>query len=413
PGGLRWVWGKPVRAAARRRAGGGTGWMAYYLETIDKRIYSDISTMHSCSLMAAALISGSAIVIVHSLSAAGGSCRSVHRGEIYRRLPMRRRTVLGLGGGVLLAGGAACGDVEGGRPDRSATATIVLGFSQVGSESGWRLANTKSIKDSAELSNVELHFDDGQGKQENQIKAIRSFIAEKVDVIAFSPVIESGWDQVLTEAKRAGIPVVLTDRLIDSPDTTLYRSSVGADFIAEGNQAGLFLLKEYEGDGRAINVVELAGTPNSAPTKQRTQGFLEVIGQQPKFRMLGSVSGQWTRVGGAKAMRTLLSRHERIDVVFAQNDDMGLGALGVLERAGLEPGKDVKLITVDATRAGLTALAAGKLNFVVECSPVIGKMLMKVVVDIYLGGTVRKRVLSEKVGFDQATAKIVLPDRVY
>ncbi len=326
---------------------------------------------------------------------------------------MHRRTVLGLGGTALLSSITACGDVQKTASAEWATATIILGFAQVGTESGWRLANTQSVKQAAENANVKLLFADGQGRQENQIAAIRSFIEQRVDVIAFSPIVETGWDEVLRSARDADIPVVLTDRLIDSADHTLYRSSVGADFIAEGNQAGLFLLKEYEDIQRPVNIVVLEGTADSAPTKQRAEGFLEIIRKQPKFRLLGSASGDWTRPGGAKAMRTLLSRHDRIDVVFAQNDDMGLGAIGVLEQDGRVPGKDVKLITVDATRAGLTALAAGKLNFVVECSPVIGELLMEVVVDIYLGGTVPKRVLSEKVGFDRQGARQALPGRVY
>jgi ABC-type sugar transport system substrate-binding protein len=328
-------------------------------------------------------------------------------------MSMNRRTVLGLGGTALLSSLTACARTRDSTTAEWATATIILGFSQVGAEGGWRLANTQSIKEAADNANVDLVFSDGQGKQENQIAAIRSFIDQKVDVIAFSPIVETGWDEVLRSARDAKIPVVLTDRLIDPPDETLYRSSVGADFIAEGNQAGLYLLKEYENERDTINIVVLEGTADAAPTKQRAEGFLEIIKKQPKFRVLDSLSGDWTRTGGAKAMRTLVKRHDKIDVVFAQNDDMGLGAVDVLEKDGQEPGKDVQLITVDGTRAALTALAAGKLNFVVECSPVIGKLLMEVVTDIYLGGTVPKRVLSEKVGFDQEGARKALPNRLY
>ncbi len=326
---------------------------------------------------------------------------------------MNRRAVLGLGGTALLSSITACGNTEEKASADWATAAIRLGFSQVGAEGGWRAANTQSIKESAANSNVDLTFSDGQGKQENQIAAIRSFIDQKVDVIAFSPIVETGWSEVLGLARAAKIPVVLTDRLIDPPDDTLYRSSVGADFISEGNQAALYLLQEFQNVRRTVTVVVLEGVADAAPTKQRAQGFREILEKQPRFEVVDSLSGQWTRAGGATAMRTLVKRHDRIDAVFAQNDDMGLGAADVLERDGRQPGTDVKLVTVDGTRAALTALAAGRLNYVVECSPVIGPLLMDVVVNIYLGGTVPRRVLSKTVGFDREGARKALPKRVY
>jgi simple sugar transport system substrate-binding protein len=327
---------------------------------------------------------------------------------------MHRRKFLEIGTAGLIATVAGCRSAE---PESAFTKPvnkkIVLGFSQVGAEGGWRLANTKSIKEAAPLANVQLRFADAEGKQENQISHIQSFIDERVDVIAFSPIVEQGWDQVLNRAKAAGVPVVLTDRLIDSPDTSLYTSSIGADFIAEGNLAALYLAQDYADRGTQVNIVEIQGAPGAAPTKQRTEGFLEAIARKPRMRLVDKEPGDWTQASGAKAMRKLLDRRSDIDAVFAQNDDMGLGAAEVLEKEGLKPGTDVRLVTVDATKAGMTALAAGRLNYIVECSPLIGRQLMDVVVDIYLGGSVSKRVLSEKIVFDRRMAQEVLPDRVY
>src|SRR3954465_9239521 len=141
---------------------------------------------------------------------------------------------------------------------------ITLGFSQVGAESGWRTANTKNVQESAKTAGIELKFSDAQQKQENQIKAIRSYIQQKVDVIAFSPVVETGWDTVLLEAKRANIPVILTDRAVDSEDKTLYKTFLGSDFVTEGKKAGEWLVKDSEGKSE-VNVVELQGTTGAAP----------------------------------------------------------------------------------------------------------------------------------------------------
>src|SRR5690349_12588042 len=185
---------------------------------------------------------------------------------------------------------AGCGSDDGGGSSSGASSgggggdNITLGFAQVGAESGWRTANTKSIQDSAKEAGVDLKFSDAQQKQENQIKAIRSYIQQKVDIIAFSPVIESGWDAVLNEAKRANIPVILTDRAVDSKDTSLYKTFIGSDFVKEGNKAGEWAVKEFA-DAKEVNIAELQGTTGSAPAVDRKQGFTDVISKDPKFKI--------------------------------------------------------------------------------------------------------------------------------
>ena len=310
---------------------------------------------------------------------------------------------------------AACGG-GGGGGDAAAGAgedTLTLGFSQVGAESGWRTANTKSVQDSAAAAGIELQFSDAQQKQENQIKAIRSFIQQRVDVIAFSPVVESGWDTVLLEAKRANIPVILTDRAVDSTDTTLYKTFLGSDFIEEGRKAGQWLLQNVDASAGPVNIVELQGTTGSAPAIDRQEGFAEVIAQNPNLKVIASQTGDFTRSGGRQVMEAFLKSHPDIDVLYAHNDDMGLGAIEAIEAAGKVPGQDIKIITVDAVKDGMQALADGKINFIVECNPLLGPQLMDLVKKVAAGEEVPARVVTEETTFDAEAAKTALPSRQY
>jgi len=322
---------------------------------------------------------------------------------------LRRRIAALLGAALVATVLGACG----GGDDAGGSDSLILGFSQVGAESGWRTANTKSIQDAAAEAGIELKFSDAQGKQENQIKAIRSFITQRVDVIAFSPVVESGWDTVLKEAQDAGIPVILTDRAIDSPDESLYESFIGSDFVMEGQKAGEWLVDEYQDETGPVNIVELEGTPGAAPANDRKAGFAEVVGADSKFDIIASQTGQFTRTDGKQTMETFLKTYDDIDVLYAHNDDMGLGAIEAIEAAGLTPGEDITIITVDAVKDGMTALSEGKINFIVECSPLLGPQLMDLAQKVADGQSVEKRVLTEETTFTPEQAAEVLPDRQY
>ena len=290
---------------------------------------------------------------------------------------------------------------------------IVLGFAQVGAESGWRTANTKSIQESAAAAGIELKFSDAQQKQENQIKAIRSFIQQKVDVIAFSPVVESGWDTVLKEAKDAGIPVVLTDRAIDSPDTSLYVSFLGSDFVEEGRRAGRWLVEQFKDHDGEVNIVELQGTVGSAPAIDRKAGFEEIIKDDPKFKIIASQTGDFTRAKGKEVMQAFLKAHKNIDVLYAHNDDMALGAIQAMEAAGLKPGEDIIIISVDGIRDAFVAASEGKINFIVECNPLLGPQLMDLVKKVVAGESVPKRIVTEERTFTIEEAIAELPNRQY
>ncbi|RDU96868.1 LacI family transcriptional regulator [Trinickia dinghuensis] len=291
---------------------------------------------------------------------------------------------------------------------------ITLGFAQVGAESAWRTANTVSVKEAAKDAGINLKFSDAQQKQENQIRAIRSYIAQKVNVIAFSPVVESGWEPVLQEAKKAGIPVILTDRAIDVKDKSLYTTMIGSDFLEEGRRAGRWLEEEYKNNPGPINIAELQGTVGSAPANDRHAGLMEIIKNDPKFKIIASQSGDFTLAGGKQVMEAFAKTYgKQINVVYAHNDDMALGAIQAMEEAGMKPGTDVKVVSFDATKGGFQAMIAGKINVDVECSPLLGPQLMSAVKDLVAGKTLPKRIVTKETVFPQNVAAQILPSRKY
>ena len=326
----------------------------------------------------------------------------------------KNRFALAMAGAAILALSVLAVGASSKSNATSATAgNITLGFSQVGSESGWRAANTKSIQSSAKAAGINLKFSDAQQKQQNQIQAIRSYIQQHVNVIAFSPVVASGWDAVLNEAKRAKIPVILTDRAVDSKDPTLYKTFLGSDFIREGRYVGQWVLNNYKNAKGPVNIVELEGTTGSSPAIDRKKGFSDVIKANPNLHVIASQTGEFTRAKGKEVMTAFLKANPKIDLLFAQNDDMGLGAIEAIEAAGLTPGKDIKIVTIDAVHDGMAALAAGKINFIAECSPLLGPQLMALVKQVVAGKAVPHRIVTKETTFNQAQAKAALPTRKY
>ena len=291
---------------------------------------------------------------------------------------------------------------------------IVIGFSQIGAESEWRTANSESIKASAKEAGIDLKFSDAQQKQENQIKALRSFIAQKVDVIAFSPVVESGWGTVLREAKAAKIPVILSDRAVDEKDDSLWVAFMGSDFVEEGRRAGRWLtdkLKDQKGD---VNIVELQGTVGSAPAIDRKKGFEEVIKADPKFKIIRSQTGDFTRAKGKEVMEAFLKAEgKKINVLYAHNDDMAIGAIQAIEEAGFKPAKDILVISIDGVKGAFEAMIAGKLNVSVECSPLLGPQLMQAAKDLVAGKTIPKRIVTQEGVFPMEVAAKEFPNRKY
>jgi galactofuranose transport system substrate-binding protein len=305
---------------------------------------------------------------------------------------------------------AACG--------RAGEKKITLGFSQIGAESEWRTANSQSIKDEAEKQGIALKFSDAQQKQENQIKAIRSFIQQRVDVIAFSPVVETGWEPVLREAQAAKIPVILTDRAVDVADTSLWVTFMGSDFVEEGRRAARWLVdfapaKDLAAKG-TVNVVELQGTVGSAPAIDRKRGFEEILKSYPSYKIIRSQTGDFTRAKGKEVMEAFLkSEGKNIHVLFAHNDDMAIGAIQAIEEAGLKPGKDIYVVSIDGVKGAFEAMMSGKLNASIECSPLLGPQLVSAVKDLMAGKTLPKRIVTQESVFPAEVAAREFPNRKY
>ncbi|HTL69605.1 MAG TPA: ABC transporter substrate-binding protein [Lacunisphaera sp.] len=304
---------------------------------------------------------------------------------------------------VVLAAGLAAGSVS--------AKPLKIGFAQTGAESAWRTANSESMKAEAAKRGIDLKFADGQGKQENQIRAIRSFVTQGVDAIVVAPIVETGWDPVLREAKRAHIPVIITDRTIQTSDESLYTCFIGSDFYAEGRMAADWLAKKVNGKGR---IVELQGTPGSAPANERRKAFADAIAKYPDLKVIDSQSGDFRRTGGKEVMEAFIKKHGRdIDIVYAHNDDMALGAAQAIEEAGLKPGKDIIIVSIDAIREGVQAVVDGRINCTVECNPLFGPKVYDTVQKILAGEKVERKSYNKDELFDSTNAAAALPTRQY
>lgn len=263
----------------------------------------------------------------------------------------------------------------------TAASALTIGFSQVGDEGDWRPAFSRDMQESAGDYGIDLKFADAQGKQEEQLRAVRAFIAQGVDAIIIAPVVVTGWDQVLKEAQRSGIPVFLADRDVEVEDKSLYVTRISADFNLEGKVAGAWLAAKSRGN---CKVVELQGTVGSAPAIERKSGFEAVIGQFPGMEIVRSQSGDFTTEGGKKVMEAFIKATDNLDgicAVFAHNDNMQLGAIQAMKEAGLTPGEDTLMVSVDYVPAMIKALEAGDANASVELRSAIGQFIYPVVLD--------------------------------
>jgi simple sugar transport system substrate-binding protein len=287
---------------------------------------------------------------------------------------------------------------------------LTVGYAQLGAESEWRNANTASIKETAAQLGINLKFSDAQQKQENQIAAIRSFIAAKVDVIGVPPVVETGWETVFKEAKDAGIPIILVDRRAAVPED-MYVTYIGSDFVEEGRNAARTMAKIVN---NKANIVELVGTVGSAPATDRAKGFREIIKDMPDMKIIDSQSGDFTRAGGKTVMEAFLKKEaKQITALYAHNDDMAIGAIQAIEEAGLKPGVDIKIVSIDAVRGAFEAMVAGKLNATVECNPLLGPQFYEMALKTVNGETLPKWVPSKEGIYFPDNAKEILPTRKY
>ncbi|MEI3847788.1 MULTISPECIES: ABC transporter substrate-binding protein [unclassified Microbacterium] len=317
-----------------------------------------------------------------------------------------------LGALALTATGCASGDGDGGDAGSGGDEVITVGFAQTGSESGWRSANTESMKEAFSADNgFELVFNAADNDTAAQIAAVRDFINQGVDAIVIAPIVEDGWDDVLQEAADAGIPVVLEDRTVSAPDD-LYASWVGLDFKKEGVMAGEWAAETF-GD-TPTKMVVLEGTTGSAPANDRAAGFDEAV-EGTAIEKIDSQTGDFTRDGGKTVMEGFLQKYgaDGIDLVYAHNDDMALGAIEAIEAAGAEPGVDIQIVSIDAVKDGMQALVDGKINYIVECNPLLGELAAGLVKDVLAGEEVEKEVYVEDQTFTQEQAAEVIDSRPY
>ena len=306
---------------------------------------------------------------------------------------------------------AGCGS-DSGSGGGSGGGDIKVGFAQTGSESGWRSANTENMKKAfSKEKGFDLVFNAADNDPAAQIAAVRSFINQGVDAIVVAPIVEDGWDDVLQEAKDADIPVVLEDRTVSSSDD-LFASWVGDDFEKEGETAGHWAADNL-GD-TPTQMVVLEGTTGSAPANDRAAGFDKAI-SGTQIQKIDSQTGEFTRDGGKKVMEGFLQKYgvDGIDLVFAHNDDMALGAIEAIEAAGGKPGEDIKIVSIDAVHDGLQALIDGKINFIVECNPLLGDYAADLVKKVLDGTDVQKQNYAEDGSFTKEQATEVIDSRPY
>lgn len=313
---------------------------------------------------------------------------------------------------VLLLAGCGRSEPSAAAPGGAASSRQpIYAFVQVGAESAWRTAETASIRDEAEKRNVKLLFADGQQRQASQIAALRSFIGQKVDAIILAPVVASGWEPVLREAKAANVPIILVDRGIDTTDETLFATLIASDFVEEGRMAARWLAERTKGQCR---IVELEGTTGSAPAIDRKRGFAEVLAQHPGMSILKSQPADFERGKGKEVMEAFIKAEGRnIQAVYAHNDDMALGAIQALKEAGMKPGVDVLVVSIDAVKPAFDAMILGELNATVECNPLLGPMAFDAIERLRRGETLPRFIKQEDRLFVAEQAAGMIEERRY
>ncbi len=306
------------------------------------------------------------------------------------------------------------------QPAADADKLIYVGFVQVGAESDWRMANTKSMQETfTEANGYKFEMVDAQQKTDKQITAIRDFIQKDVDYIVLAPNTEAGWDTVLGEAKDAGIPVVIVDRMIETNDDSLFTAWVGSNFKQEGYDAVTALESALKAKGvddtKDLNIVTLQGTMGSSAQIGRTDGFAEKMTAHSNWKMLDKQSGDFTQEKGQEVMESFLKSYPDIDVVIVENDNMAFGAIKAIKAAGKTcgPKGDITIVSFDAVKAAFEAMIAGDIDVDVECNPLHGPRVAGIIEALEGGQSVDKIAYVEEGTFYAADAEKTLPSRAY
>jgi len=305
----------------------------------------------------------------------------------------------------------------------ASASALTVAFSQIGQESDWRTANTDDLCKAIEAEGWTLVYDDAQQKQENQIKALRNFISQGVDYILFTGVVTTGWDEVLKEVNEAEIPLILVDRMPDCADEIEYAAAFGGDFTEEGRRMGFWAGNYFKSIGRGeeeINAVILEGTTGATAATERTNGILEALQNFPNIKVIASQTGNFTRAEGQPVMEAWLKAYPDIDLVLAENDDMGLGAVAAIKAAGKVPGKDIIVVGCDAVKVAFEAIVAGEMNATIECTPLYSRFVVDCIKRLEAGETFGRDVLHpEEFVYDAEGDKLsikagdVIDERLY
>lgn len=300
---------------------------------------------------------------------------------------------------------------------------INVGFSQLGAESDWRVANTESIRNSlSREEGFELMFDDAQQKQDKQIMAIRNFAQQEVDAIVLAPVMETGWDTVLQETKDANIPVIVVDRMVDVSDTNLFTAWIGSDFKKEGRLACEWLKSYTEKKGIApeeLHIVDIQGTLGASAQIGRTNGLNEAASKYG-WDIIDAVPADYTQTKGKEVMQRLLAEHDNINVVYAENDNEAIGAIEAIEEAGKVVGTDIEngnilVISFDAAHSGLSKVLEGKIALDVECNPLQGEYIKDTINEVISGSDYNKYTYVSEKAFtsDPSVTSVKIEDEEY
>lgn len=297
------------------------------------------------------------------------------------------------------------------------TGLITVGFVQSGTGAAWSLAYEESIQTNCtEENGIKLLYENADGDRETQIKLVRSFIEQKVDLISFTPIVSDGWEDVLKEAKAAGIPVIIMDRMVDVEDDTLYSCWIGSNFLLEGYRAADWLIEYMDSlklGKDSYRVALFQGTLGASAEQGRTQGVEEMLGAEGNYEIVYKEDGDFNHDKGMAHMENVLAQDLDIDILISENDDMALGAIEVMEKHGIQPGKDIVIVSFDGIHAAFEAMVEGKINCVMECNPLTGKLLVKAIKTVMNGDPISKMNYVTEELFPADTAADYIDNRKY
>lgn len=294
---------------------------------------------------------------------------------------------------------------------------VTVGYVQSGTGSSWSLANVESIQQNCtEENGINLIYECADDNFDNQLSIVNSFIEQKVDLISFTPIVSDGWEDTLKKAKEAGIPVIVMDRMVNVSDDTLFNCWIGSNFLLEGYKAADWLIeymKSLNLKKDKFNVALFQGVLGSSAEVGRTQGVEEMLNTAGNFKFVYKDTGNFNRDGGISNMEKILQRNLDIDILIAENDDMALGAIEVMEKNGIKPGKDIVIVSFDGIHDAFQAMVDGKINCVMECNPLTGKLLANAVRTVINGDPISKKNYVLEEIFPADTAADYIDNRKY